>query len=317
MSDQQQGWHLVGWDGITVRVPADWNIGAISHEQEGGYLRLDDEERPRLEIKWSSPDGFVDLEETVDKYLKQIQHSRKRGQPEIEIDRETKVISRRKAGKDSLETFAWSAEQNAYGAAWLCKRCGRVVITQVIGSADDQNLPELAQKVIATVTDHPSGEWTTWAVYDFVAEIPQDFKPDKQKMMAGLIQLSFVRDTEKITVARWGMANVALRHQTLDEWAQQEVGKALRRYDPQSEPIEYRQHPALALTGKQLLPWQGVQRLFRHLTNQPFADQLRGYVWHCEPENKIYVIHAYLDHANYDLAEQIRDRIVCCQDANA
>ena len=313
MSDQPQDWHLVGWDGVTVRVPSDWNIGAISRDQQGGYLRLDDQERPRLEIKWSSSAGFVDLEETVDKYLKQIQRSRKRGQPEIEIDRDVKVISKRKVGKDALETFAWRAEENAYGAAWLCKQCGRVVITQVIGPVDNAKLRQLAEKVIATVTDHPTDGWTTWAAYDFVAQVPEDFALNKQKMMTGLIEFSFVRETEKITVARWGMANVALRRRSLDAWAQQQLGKSLRLYGPESESIEYRGHPALALIGKRLPPFQGVQRFFRHLFGRRYADQLRGYVWHCEPENKIYMVHAYLDHDNYELAEQIRDRIVCCQ----
>ena len=314
MGDQQQDWHLVGWDGVTVRIPSDWEIGAISSEERGGYLRLDDQEMPRLEIKWNSPTGFVNLDKTVDNYLKQIRQSRKREQQPVQIDREAKVISKRKVRKDTLQTFAWHAEQHAYGAAWLCKQCGRVVITQVMGPVDNPKLSQLAEQVIATITDHHTGGWKTWAAYDFVVQMPEDFALHKQKLMAGLIEFSFVRETEKVTVARWGMANVALRNHSLDEWTQQQLGKLLRPYGPESEAIEYRGHPALAMTGKRLLPLQSVQRFFRHLTHRLSADRLRGYVWHCEPENKIYVIHAYLDHDNYDLAEQIRDRIVCCQD---
>ncbi len=315
MSNEQIGWHLVGWDGITAQVPADWNIAAITHEPDGGYLRLDDTNQPRVEIKWSVPKGFIDLEETVDKYLKQLQRSRKRDQPAIEVDRDAQVISKRKAQKDALETFAWHAEQDAYGAAWLCKQCGRVVIVQVIGPADEEALAQLAEKVIASITDHPTDGWNTWAAYDFVAQIPEDFELKDQKMMAGLIELSFERNTEKITVARWGMANVALRRHALDEWAQQELGKALAAYKPTSERIKYRGHGALTLTGKRVPLTHAARRLLRHLTGQQCADQLRGFIWHCQPDNKIYVVYGYLDYQNYDLAQQIRDRIVCCQDS--
>lgn len=313
MDDEQQNWHLIGWDGITVRVPPEWDMGAISREEKGGYLRADDQEMPRLEIKWHSSDGFVDMEQVVSQYLKQMQRSRKRGQQPVHIEREVKVISRRKVKKDKLQTFAWHAEQDACGAAWLCRQCGRVVIAQVMGPAGEENLGQLAEQVIATVTDHPTGGWKTWAAYNFVAELPEDFELKNQKLRAGLIEFSFERDTEKATVACWGMANVALRRRSLKEWAEQELGKALSRYGPESEPIEHRGHPALAITGKRLLPFQGIQRFFRHVAGRPWADQLRGYVWHCEPENKIYVVYAYLDHDNYDLAEQIRDRIVCHQ----
>lgn len=316
MGDKQQ-WHLVGWDGITARVPPDWDLGAISTEEKGAYLRFDDQDGPRLEIKWSSPDGFVDLDKMVDTYLKQIGRSRKRGQQPVQIEWDAKVISKRKARKDILKTFAWHAEQQAYGAAWLCKHCGRVVISQVVGPTGDQGLGQLAEKVIATITDHPADGWKTWAVYDFIAQVPEDFSLASQKMMAGLMEFNFVRDTEKVTVARWGMAQVALSDRNLEKWAQEKLGKHLWRYGPKSELTEYRGHPALALTGKRLLPFAAIPRFLRRVSGRLCADQLRGYVWHCEPGNKIYVVHAYLDQAHYDLAEQIRDHIVCCPSADA
>ena len=313
MSHRQPDWHLIGWDGITVRVPRDWDMGAITSEEKGGYLRLDGPDGPRLEVKWHSPSGFVDLNKTVEDYLKQITRSRRRRKQSIEIERDIKVVSKRKVGKDILQTFTWQAEQRAYGAVWLCKQCGRVVITQVLGPVDDRGLRKLAEKVIATVTDHPTDGWKTWAAYDFMVAVPEDFTLKSQKMMAGLMEFSFVHDTEKVTAARWGMANVALGGESLEEWARQQLGKTLRQYGPKSEPTEHRGHCTLALRGERLLLFQGIQRFLRRMFDRRYADQLRGYVWHCEAENKIYVVYAYLDRANYDLAEQMRDRIVCCQ----
>ena len=61
------GWTVFGWQGITARLPEDWHLAALGGDRKAGYLRLDDSERPRLEIKWS--DASVDIDKALDKYL--------------------------------------------------------------------------------------------------------------------------------------------------------------------------------------------------------------------------------------------------------
>ena len=46
-------WTTFGWAGITLSIPDSWEIAGISGDQKAGYLRLDDENMPRLELKWS------------------------------------------------------------------------------------------------------------------------------------------------------------------------------------------------------------------------------------------------------------------------
>jgi hypothetical protein len=59
-------------------------------------MRLDDvENMPRVEIKWQQSKGFVDIKGVVDNYLKDLQKKRKKGDAEIETDRDCSVVSRR------------------------------------------------------------------------------------------------------------------------------------------------------------------------------------------------------------------------------
>ncbi len=311
MTADKSGQQTIGWDGITARVPKDWALTSFSSSEKEGYLRADDQDMPRLEIKWMDTPGFVDLGQTVDNYLNSIKKRLARAKQELVIDRDAHVISRRKMHKDSLETFAWRAEAQAYGAVWLCKQCNRVVIAQVLGPPDDAGLMATAQQVLSTIRDHPTDGWVTWAAYGFVCQMPEDFELTGQEMFSALIKLSFTRDTETVTVGRWGMAEVLLRHQSLDEWVQAELGKQVRRYAPRSEEQEFRGHQAVAFTGERMPPLHGLKSFARHATGKQCADKLLGYAWHCPPTNKILVAYALLDRANYKLAEEIHDRIEC------
>ena len=309
---------------MTVRVPADWSIASVSADEQEGYLRVDDGDTPRLEIKWVSTPGFVNLAETVDKYLASIEKRARRDKQQFTSERDAHVVSKRQMHKYGLQTFTWrtrsptgpprpGAAQQAYGAVWVCKQCDRTVVAQVMGQPDDAQLLGTAQQVLSTIKDHPDDDWVTWAAYGFVCQVPKDFALSSQQMFSGLMKLSFARETETVTVGRWGMAATLLREQTLDEWLQATLGKELRRYGPQSREQEFRGHPAVSFSGDRMTPLWGLKSFARHITGRQCADRLLGYTWHCPQQNKIFVVHALLDRANYDLADQIRDRIECHQ----
>ncbi len=312
MSDNDRNQRLIGWAGITVRVPQDWALASISVGEKEGYLRIDDRDMPRLEIKWTATPGFVDLEKTVDKYLQTVKKSHKSDDHPFSVERDIRVVSKRQMQKDSLTTFAWRAQQQqAYGVVWVCKQCDKTVIAQVLGRPKEDGLLYTAQRVISSITDHPTDGWTTWAAYGFVCQIPEDFTLTKQQMYSALLKFSFTRDTETIEIGRWGMADTLLRDQTLDQWLQQELGKELSHYKPQSEETRFRGHNAVAFAGTRMPPLQGIKQFALHVIGRHAPQKLLGYAWHCEATNKIFVVHALLDAANYELADQLRDRIEC------
>ena len=64
------------WQGLTLEVPEDWNLGRVDGDFEKGYTRLDDAEIVRLELEWRRLRGrgeALRLTELVDRYLQNLE----------------------------------------------------------------------------------------------------------------------------------------------------------------------------------------------------------------------------------------------------
>lgn len=300
---------IIGWQGLTLQVPAEWTVGAVSGDHREGYLRVDGRDFPRLEVRWHEAKGSTDLGGTVERYLQGLQRGRQ--QQAVEIDAQAKFISRRRIGKDQIQPFTWRGEQAGYGVAWLCKKCGRVILAQLLGKTDEADLEQLAVRVLSSIQDHPAHDWVTWSLYDLHTEVPQGFEVTDTELRAGLTQLSFRRESERLVIARWGLAETALRGRSLKVWAGEQLDKQLRPYRPSVEETDFRGHVALHVTGEAITPLGMWFRLVRHLVQKEHADQLAGYIWHCAPTNRIYVVYGMVDVAHKDLVKQVRDRTRC------
>ncbi len=242
MAERQSPKAWIGWQGIRLRVPADWTIGQISGDADDGALRIDSANTPRVQVKWKKRgSGVVDIDRTLQDYVNALTKRRKREDAKIDVQLGGKHLSRRKKKKSQLRCFSWRGEQQAYGAAWHCSECDRTVICQVLGHLDEE-LESLAQEVLLSLEDHPQDGWTMWATYGLECWTPQDFDLADQKLMAGLIELRFACETEKIVIRRWGMSDIALRGKDLQQWAKQELVKGLKLYDWSAESTTFRGH---------------------------------------------------------------------------
>ncbi len=304
-------WETRGWQGIRLEVPEEWDIAAISGDRNQGYMRLDDRENmPRVEVKWQQASGFVDIKGVVDQYLKDLNKKRGKNQPQVEVDRDCAVVSKRRMRKQDLNCFAWRGEIEGYGAAWYCTDCERVMVIQVM-ARDDEDGIALAREVIGNMSDHPEDGWITWATYGLHMEVPERFELVEQKLMAGLIELQFACRGEEVKGARMGMANVALRDRTLEEWVRAEVSKYHKGVKLSYEETIFRGHPAVAVTGYFSNPLRHLQSFVMHVMGKPYPEAVSGWAWHSEDENRIYYAGAMLDEDNIEVAEEIAMRMRC------
>jgi hypothetical protein len=300
---------LIGWQGLTVIVPHDWTVGSVTGDYREGYLRIDNADMPRLEVRWSNSKG-ADVAHTVKRYLASLERDRKQPQ-KVEVEPDSRFLSRRKVGKDQVQAYIWRGEQHGYGVGWYCKHCSRVILAQVLGKPGEKGLEELAVKVLATLDDHPADDWVTWSLYDLHTEIPADFEQTKVELRAGLTSLNFKRESETLTVCRWGMAEVALRGHSLESWSRLQLEKQFRSYHPHPAEYAFRGHEALQVTGESTQPLGLWIRLGKHVVRKEYADQLVAHLWHCTDTNRIYLVSGVLDVQNKHLIEQIRDRTRC------
>jgi|LSQX01.2.fsa_nt_gb hypothetical protein len=311
-------WAVRGWEGVVVQVPESWDIAAINGDRNQGYMRLDDQQNmPRVEIKWQKAKGFVNVESVIDGYLKDLNKKRKRGEAEIEVDRNCSVVSKRRMRKRDLTCFAWQGAIEGYGAGWYCEECERVMIVQVMALPEEDGM-ELAGQVIGEMEDHPRDGWLLWSTYGLTLEAPERFEMSEQKLMAGLIEFHLANAGEEIVAARWGMANIALRSRSLERWAQSEIGQYHKSIKLSFEETTFRGHPAVNVTGYFANPLRHLQSFVMHILGKPYPEAVRGWVWHSEQENRIYYVGALFDEDNMELIERVANSIACPEgDADA
>ena len=304
-------WTIRAWEGVLLHVPRDWDIAAISGDRNQGYMRLDDTDNmPRVEVKWQKASGFVNIEGVVDSYLKDLKKKKKKGEPDIQTNRDCAVVSKRQMRKTDLNCFAWEAEMEGRGAAWYCEDCERVMVIQVMTSPEE-NGDEIARKVIGEMEDHPREGWIVWSTYGLQMEVPERFELANQQLMAGLIELQFANRGEQIVGARWGMANVALRNRDLEQWATSEIRDYHKNIKLEFEEGTFRGHPAVKVSGYFSNPLKHIQSFVMHVAGRPYPEAVKGWVWHCENENRIYYAGALLDEDHMEIIERVANGVAC------
>ena len=293
-----------GWQGITARVPADWTLAAIGGDRKRGYVRLDDPHMPRLEVKWSEQD--VDLDRALRKYLASVgKRGRRRG---VRVADNARVISRRSKPNKKLRGFAWSGPERAEGVIWKCEKCGRTVIAQVVSPAGERQ-DALVREVLTSVEDHARDGRIAWALYGLAFEAPEEFHLERQKLMAGYLELAFAAGKRKLRVCRWGMADVALAERDLQHWYEVEQ---VRRRDVvwDCEPAEVKGHDGLEVTGHRRRPLHRARRAAERLLRLRIASDFDGRVWHCPQSNRIYGVEG-VHHEQAQIVLDVIESVSC------
>jgi len=296
---------LVGWQGITARVPETWNVAAIGGDRKAGYLRVDGLEMPRLEIKWS--DASVDTERALEKYLKKLGKGLRR-RSAMTVERDIRLVSRRSRPDKRLSCFSWSGPQQAYGLIWRCQVCKRTVIAQVLGRRDEDLAP-LAREILKGLEDHSKDDSDTWSVYDLNCRVPQDFALEGQKLMAGMTELTFLRGRQRLRVRRVGMAEMVLGDAPLVEWARVDVNKRKESWCD-GEPAEFKGHDAARLAGERRRLFGFARTPVERLLRRKNAVQFSALVWHCRPSNHIFGVE-FLHDGDDAVMQRVADSVLC------
>jgi hypothetical protein len=296
----------IGWQGITLRVPADWTLGAIGGDRKSGYLRVDDESMPRVQLKWSQ--GHINLERKLAEYAKRLTVGKRKRPTGLHVDTEARVISQRSKPRKDLRTFAWRGPQCGMGLLWNCEVCKRAVIAQVSWQRQEQ-LHEVAREVLASLEDHGTRGWEMWAMDGMAFLVPEGYGLEKWKRMTRYLELTLTRQRALIRVARWGMVPLVLGNRTLLEWYQDQ-NRGRRDVNWQAQEMEVKGHPAVAAWGER---WRLLGRLRKgaaRLLRRPPTINFAACAWHCRESNRIYMAEAIYGREE-EILKGVVDSIIC------
>jgi hypothetical protein len=312
-------WVRFGWQGISCLAPPDWSLGAIGGEYKQGYLRLDDGSRPRLEVRWNKQEA--DLSRTVDKYLKSLGKPRRglklRRNPAIAVKRDVRIVSQRAKPNKRMEGFAWSEGEGLHcaGVIWICKDCGRTVIAQV-RSYGKEEVEALAREVLTTLEDHAEEGRNIWALYGLESEVPEGYALKSQSLMAGYLELAFLKGKRKLRISRWGLAENMLANTDLKEWFETRLARSKREIRWQAQAAALKNHVGLEITGFTRKIPQQLQRLAltgaRRMLGKkaPLPAEGLGKVWYCPESNRIYLVEC-VQSPETGVLEEVTDSVIC------
>ena len=277
---------FVGWHGVSARVPSEWMLAAVGGDRRSGYVRVDYERMPRLQVKWSRK--HTDLERKREEYVKRLTVGKRRRPTGLEVSTDVKVLSKRSKPKKDLLTFAWRGPHCGMGLLWNCETCGRSVIAQV-GWPIEEEGREVAQEVLESLDDHGIGGWDTWGVDGLVFLAPSEFELSGWKRMTRYVDLKLVRNQEKLMVARWGMVPLVLGDRSVRAWFEEE-NRRRRDVSWQAAEATIRGHEGVIARGeRKRLAGSLRRRVARALRRSP-AVEFDARAWHCQESNRLYLV---------------------------
>lgn len=288
-------WTDFGWAGIKLEIPSNWELSGLSGDEKKGYLRLDDETTPRLELKWSeSKQKKPDLHRVLDDYFKLIRKNFKRKEAKLHIQRNVNLIKDESflEGRDAV-FFSWKGNYRASGVICHCHTCKRITIVQVMGHLKE-NLRSTTVRILSSLHDHPAGPTPLWTAYQLNVEVPRRYRLEKHQFLSGYLLLSFVDGSRKLSIERYGLADITLKESDLESWFRTKYNKAIRGYGFEMESVRSDEgDEQFTLIGERTrltdhIPFAPVLIIDKIMRRQTFAVYIR----HCYQSNRIYVVQA-------------------------
>ena len=229
-------YHTIGWQGITVNVPENWRLAYARGTFKEGSLRVDDEQHPRLEVRWTKAKKNAGLTSAMKRFLAVLKRRARKEGKKLQLSESPQPFTTGSAVRNrELQCFSWSTDVNAWGAIWRCRDCNRIVAAHVIFHGRNKNFT-LVKQVLSSVKDHPSPKGILWSARGLRFRLPHEFKLRRRRFRTDSSKMEFrVKPRNRLIVAWKGPAkrepDAALRQPRLNAFCRT-TGSPLWRLKP-------------------------------------------------------------------------------------
>jgi len=279
MKDVSQ-WDRIGWHGITFDVPADWCPGRVEGDFANGYMRVEDELRVRLEVKWETARGAPpEASRLVDNYLRQARKKLRRQEPEPRIDRGRYVPA---LADVDHEAFTWRGSFNAHSLLLVAPSSNRIVHIRVFFEAGDEQRA-LTRRIFSSVRAEPVDGRDEWAAFGLRFKVESTWRLDQSALRTGCLQFLFRNGADELEVVRLSLAEMVLRKRDLKDWFAEFFAKQLRGFAFEAKAWDH--------GGEDGIRCSGVLRLrARPLGLLRGRRYLGAVAWHCRQNDKLHAV---------------------------
>jgi len=300
-------WKHFAWNGWDVRIPVDWDLGALFHNEKGGYFRLDDEFEPRLMVRWQPLAGKFDPGKAIERHFKKELKARAKAGQEATPRIGAPLPGIKKAFKDlEYRTYELAGgAQRSVGLAAHCAECNRVFIVEMHcerGGAGER----LIGRVLGSLRDHPGGKLARWEMFGLSADLPASLRAAGHRFNQGFVNLAAAEPGTRVELCRWTLADTHLAAVDLRTFLALHLANRRRRPfinifghahlpdlgDPSTLMIEkaaVQSHPGCIFYSKERLAEAARGRL-RRLFRMKSQVHRTGLIWHCAGSNRIFML---------------------------
>lgn len=322
------GKHIIAWQGVRIVAPEEWEPGAFSGDWGGGYIRLDERLAPRLVIRWLPEDSTDKLfrkassraeaiKQVADNYLASLEKSQTKKRNDLVHERADRLLPRRSLDVSPASFFRWRSKgrrETVYGVGFAgeCPTSGRILLCECTGEDEEENQRSAAE-LLSTLRPYPqSDEAVLWSTFGLRFVLPKEWTLAGSKLTGSRIEFRFKRDDDsQVVVQRW-IANLSLGRGDLVAWAKKQLATDLRReFQFRMERGRCLGHDAVLAEGTIRAAKERVVHSTRKFLKIETPFHLVSRAWHCEPENKIFVVRAVCKESEKEFADEIVARFVC------
>ena len=204
------GWKTVAWNGISLRVPPQWEVSSLTKS----YLQMDDGLGPVLELKWQQVRGVFSHQDHLKKLAR---HSKSVAGLRFQ---QTSLPEEWRQALRHFETkcFEWHGGGiNGKGVVLYCPSSQQASLLQFYQQGDLVS-PEVHLGVLDSFRDQCEQDMVRWSLFGLSALVPKSFELVTYRFEPGRYQLEFKDRQQCVELKRWGPADLLLRDTDLLHW---------------------------------------------------------------------------------------------------
>ncbi len=280
----------IGWQGVELQVPVDWNLVVESGGRDEGFMGFTSPSS-KFELKWgkAKKKKAFSINTVVEKFVKKLQKADKKFK--ILNEGDTKVFDHKAL------YFHYQMGHEGYGITWNCDQEEKVFIGLFTFKPDEHKKSKtILENLLSSLKCHPSNNWNTWALFNFSFKTPSDFKVENRKFLLGFVTLvlskieyhALCSEKTEVVFQYWSPANVKFKgeYKDLESWFEQHYARDFKkRYKGKMHIGEF----------QNLRINRHKAKTFTSTTKKgPLLSQILGknntYLWYCSRSNRIYAL---------------------------
>jgi len=295
-------WTTLGWQGIHCEIPEDWSLSVIQGDGRAGYVRLDDEDMVRMELRWQEQRRGERVDSIADRYLKTLAQESKKRRVEYTVKRGIKLVDLE--GRD-FEYVFWEGDFRAFNLISVCKTCKRAVLVRILFRKGEKMKP-IAKRVFGSITDHSNDGNCRWNVYGFRFVTPEPFLLDEHSLKTGCLEMRFYDRRDEMEAVRVSLAEVILKNESMEAWFRKFYRKRLKGFECKITHVEDDRHPEMLCHGR--VP---LKKRLHKVFQKPRYIHCR--VWRCLNSEKIFLFRVTSTNEKDENFEGYSKLVRCCE----